>query len=213
VPDPRSIPCARAARSDREAPPAAAGGVFLSLGSNLGDRRAHLEAGLRGLAERGVRPLACSPIYRTAPVGGPPQADYLNLVVEVGTALEPRALLEAALAVERSRGRERRPEERWGPRTLDIDIVLFRHRVVAEEGLSLPHPRLHRRRFVLVPLADLAPEAIHPVAGRTVGDLLRACPDRSACAREGPPPPLPGAPEALRREPGSATVVPPAAGP
>ena len=172
--------------------PARRRGIFLSLGSNVGGRRIHLEAALRLLAERRALPVTCSPIYRTAPVGGPPQGDFLNLAVEVETDLGPEDLLEAMHEVERSRGRDRRREQRWGPRPLDIDLLLFGERVVARDNLSVPHPRLHLRRFVLVPLADLAPAAIHPATGRTIQELLEGCPDRSIVVREGPPPAIRG---------------------
>lgn len=161
-------------------PPASArpaGGIYLALGSNLGDRAGHFAAGLVGLADRGVFTVRRSRTYRTDPVGGPPQGEFLNLVVEVETALEPADLLAAAHEVERSRGRRREEEVRWGPRTLDVDILLFRNRVLSRPGLELPHPRLHLRRFVLAPLAELAPELRHPRSGRTIAALLAACED------------------------------------
>lgn len=154
-------------------------GVFLGLGSNQGDRWVRLTAALEGLGARGARPLRSSPLYRTEPVGGPPQPEFLNLVVEVETSLEPRELMELAHQVETEGGRHR-PAERWGARPLDVDLLLFGDRVIAEDGLRVPHPRLHRRRFVLIPLADLAPELLHPVLGRSIRDLLDACPDRAA---------------------------------
>ena len=172
-------------------------GVYLALGSNLGDRLGHLRAGLVGLARRGARPVTCSPVYRTAPVGGPPQGDFLNLVLEVETALHPWALLQAALETEASAGRDRSPAEpgrppvRWGPRSLDVDVLLYQARILEAKDLQIPHPRLHLRRFVLVPLADLAAGRLHPVARRTIGDLLAGCADRSAVVRQGPPLPLP----------------------
>jgi len=131
-------------------------GVFLALGSNLGDRLAHLNAGLLGLAAGGVQPVACSPVYSTAPVGGPPQGDFLNLVLEAETELGPSEVLLAALAVEAARGRVR-SDERCGPRSLDIDLLLYRDQVVATDDLQVPHPRLHLRRFVLIPLSAIAP--------------------------------------------------------
>lgn len=150
------------------------GGIYLSLGSNLGDRREHLQAGLSGLDAAGVRPVACSPVYRTEPVGGPAQADFLNLVLEVETALEPAKLLRVALQVEESRGRSR-SGDRWGPRTLDIDLLLYRDRTVDEAGLQVPHRHYHHRRFVLIPLAQLAPDLLHPATGLSVVALLERC--------------------------------------
>jgi 2-amino-4-hydroxy-6-hydroxymethyldihydropteridine diphosphokinase len=153
-------------------------GIYLSLGSNMGDRRAHLLAGLVGLAAAAVRPVACSALYSTQPVGGPPQSDFLNLALEVETRLTPQELLTAAQRVEACQGRIG-PGERWGPRSLDIDVLLYRDRVVDEPGLQVPHPRFHQRRFVLVPLADLAPERICPGSGFSVARLLARCQDPS----------------------------------
>nr|BAL57654.1 2-amino-4-hydroxy-6-hydroxymethyldihydropteridine pyrophosphokinase [uncultured Deinococcota bacterium] len=146
--------------------------AYVGLGSNLGDRAAYLLSGLSALSRLPeTRLLRLSPLYETEPLG-PPQPRYLNLVAEVETALPPRGLLEAMLAIERALGRERR--ERWGPRTLDLDLLLYGDLVVREEGLELPHPRLHERAFVLVPLLDLLPEGRHPLLGRTFAELLSA---------------------------------------
>jgi len=151
--------------------------VFLALGSNLGDRAAAFEAGLRLLAERGFASRARSGLYETEPVGGPPQGWYLNAVVQGETELAPEALLEACLAVEKQLGRTR--EVPNGPRSLDLDILIYGDVVRASPGLTLPHPRLHERRFVLVPLAELAPGLRHPALGLSVAELLARCPDRS----------------------------------
>jgi 2-amino-4-hydroxy-6-hydroxymethyldihydropteridine diphosphokinase len=139
------------------------------LGSNLGDRRAHLEAAVRGLAGLG-EVLAVSSFRETAPVGGPPQPAYLNAAVVVATELEPLALLHAAQEIERRAGRERGVV--WGPRTLDLDLLLYGDRTLREPGLVVPHPRLHERRFVLEPLAEIALDWPVPGLGRTVGELL-----------------------------------------
>jgi len=159
-------------------------GVYLGLGSNLGDREAQLDAALGALARCGFEPLAVSSLWETEPVGGPPQGPYLNRVAGGATALSPRALLEACLEVEHAAGRERR--ERWAARTLDLDLLLFGERVIDEPGLAVPHPRMHERRFVLEPLAEVAPEARHPVLGLTARELLERCPDTSAVARLAP---------------------------
>jgi 2-amino-4-hydroxy-6-hydroxymethyldihydropteridine diphosphokinase len=128
--------------------------AYLGLGSNLGDRLAHLQAAVDGLARTpGVAVVAVSPVYETAPVGGPSQDDYLNAVVAVDTELTPRALLHIAQGLEAAEHRVRR--ERWGPRTLDVDLLLVGDDLVDEPDLVVPHPRLMDRAFALVPLADL----------------------------------------------------------
>ena len=142
--------------------------AYLALGSNLGDRLATLQraAGLLD-ARAGIRVVRSSRVYETAPVG-PPQPAYLNAVIEVATDLEPRALLEACLGVEAELGRERL--ERWGPRTLDVDVLTYDELELREPGLEIPHPRMHERGFVLVPLGELTPEPMLP-GGRTFGQL------------------------------------------
>ena len=113
--------------------------------------------------------LRLSPVYETDPVG-PPQPPYLNMVAELETELSPTGLLAEMLRVEKALGRERR--ERWGPRTLDLDLLLYGDLVLEEAGLSVPHPRLHERAFVLVPLLDLLPEGRHPLLGQSFAELL-----------------------------------------
>jgi 2-amino-4-hydroxy-6-hydroxymethyldihydropteridine diphosphokinase len=141
--------------------------AYLGLGSNLGDRLAHLQFGLDGLAGRAGRVVAISPVYETQPVGGPPQPDFLNAVVAVETTLSPRELLDVAKALEAGAGREPpNPEKRWGPRRLDIDVLMVGDERVDEPDLVVPHPRIHQRAFVLAPLADVAPDlVVAPTAG------------------------------------------------
>ena len=151
--------------------------AFLGLGSNVGDRAGYLRDAVRRLDAPDLRVTDRSRIYETAPWGRTGQPTFLNQVVAVDTTLTPRALLERCLAVERSLGRVR--GERWGPRPIDVDILLYDEAAVREADLTIPHPELARRAFVLVPLADLAPHLRLP-DGRDVGVLLAACPDRAS---------------------------------
>jgi len=133
--------------------------AYLGLGSNLGDRVEHLQGAVDALStEAGVRVVAVSPLYETEPVGGPAQDDYLNAVVALETDRSPRQLLAIAQRLEAAAGRVRR--ERWGPRTLDVDVLLVDDHRIEEPDLTIPHPRLHERAFVLAPLHDLAPELV-----------------------------------------------------
>ncbi|QXC59271.1 2-amino-4-hydroxy-6-hydroxymethyldihydropteridine diphosphokinase [Aquihabitans sp. G128] len=133
--------------------------AFLSLGSNLGDRRKYLQEAVGSLgASMGTAVVAVSPVYETDPVGGPDQGRFLNLVVELDTDLTARQLLAACHRLESGAGRVRL--ERWGPRTLDVDILWIDGTTVAEPDLEVPHPRMFERLFVLAPLADLAPELV-----------------------------------------------------
>ena len=130
--------------------------AYLALGSNLGDRAAHLQFAVDALAAAdGVDLVAVSDVYETAPVGGPPQDAFLNAVVAIETTLDPHALLALAQRVEREAHRVR--VERWGPRTLDVDLLLVDDVLLNEPELTLPHPRMWERGFVLAPLRDVAP--------------------------------------------------------
>ncbi|NJM45033.1 MAG: 2-amino-4-hydroxy-6-hydroxymethyldihydropteridine diphosphokinase [Alkalinema sp. RU_4_3] len=138
----------------------------IALGSNLGDSLLTLNtavAHLNGLAD--LRVLACSSWYRTAPIG-PPQPDYLNGCLLLATGLTPQTLMQQLLSVETHFGRERR--ERWGARTLDLDLLLFDDVVVCHPDLTIPHPRMNDRAFVLVPLAEIAADWIDPTTGRAI---------------------------------------------
>ncbi|HSQ72779.1 MAG TPA: 2-amino-4-hydroxy-6-hydroxymethyldihydropteridine diphosphokinase [Rubrivivax sp.] len=138
--------------------------VFVGLGANLGDPRATLEHALEALADvPQTRRVAVSPLYRSGPVDatGP---DFVNAVAELRTALAPRELLQALQAIEQTHGRQR--PYRNAPRTLDLDLLLYGERIIDEPGLTVPHPRLQGRAFVLRPLADLAPDLVHPRLGR-----------------------------------------------
>ena len=128
--------------------------AFLGVGSNLGDRERHLRDAIAAMPDV----VAVSPLYETDPVGGPEQGPYLNAVVELDTERSPRELLDLCRILEEAAGRVR--IERWGPRTLDVDVLLVGDLVVDEPDLRVPHPRLRERAFVLVPLADLAPDLV-----------------------------------------------------
>jgi 2-amino-4-hydroxy-6-hydroxymethyldihydropteridine diphosphokinase len=141
--------------------------VALGLGANLGDRLATLQRAVDLLAEEGVRTFASSRVWRTEPIGGPPgQPDYLNAVVRAETALDAGAVLAAANRVEAALGRTR--EVRWGPRTIDIDVLLFDDEVRDDPELTIPHPRLRERAFVVLPLLDIDPDPILPDGTRVL---------------------------------------------
>ena len=148
--------------------------VYLALGSNIGDRESNLRAAIENMSSTGIEVLRESPIYETEPVGYAAQRWFLNMVVEAETALFPMQLLTRIGKIERALGRVRTIAN--GPRTIDIDILLYGTAVVRTPRLEIPHPRMHERRFVLAPLADLAPDLRHPVSRKPVRQMLNEAP-------------------------------------
>ena len=151
--------------------------IYLSLGSNLGDRAANLERAIAALPEAGVRALRRSSLYETEPVDFLAQPWFLNCVVEAETSLTPLQLLRVLQAIEREFGSKKLVTR--GPRIIDLDILFYGDNVIRTEEMEIPHPRMANRRFVLVPLAELAPELRHPVLGVTIFELNAAMPDKS----------------------------------
>lgn len=148
--------------------------AWIGLGSNLGDRAALLREAVNRLEQEPVVLGAISPLYRTAPVGGPPQGPYLNACISLDTALSPVSLLRRMQVIEGALGRVRL--ERWGPRTIDLDLLVHGGVIMHTPVLELPHPRLVHRDFVLLPLSMIAPDLVIPGMGRTVRRLLEGRP-------------------------------------
>jgi 2-amino-4-hydroxy-6-hydroxymethyldihydropteridine diphosphokinase len=151
--------------------------VYISLGSNLGDRAAMLDRAIASMNSAGIRVVRRSSLYITEPVGAPGQAWFLNAVVEAETSLLPLQLLHALLKIERELGRRRITPH--GPRTIDLDILFYGSSVIRSKELQVPHPRLAERRFVLLPLAHIAPEFRHPTLHKSVIQLLAETQNRS----------------------------------
>jgi len=146
--------------------------VYAGLGSNLGNREANL---VRAIARIDACEDICvkekSGFYETKPVGGPPQPDYLNCAIVLETEIEPQALLKEFKKIEGELGRK--PDVRWGPRIIDLDILLYGERVVNDNNLKIPHERMHERIFVLEPLCEISPDIRHPVLGRKISEILK----------------------------------------
>ena len=157
--------------------------VYLSLGSNLGDRAANLQAAIERLSEMG-EVVAVSSLYETEPVEFAHQPWFLNCAVALATQKMPKQFLAALQAIEQAMGRKRLQPK--GPRVIDLDILLFGNSIVDTAGLTIPHPALHQRRFVLEPLAEIAPEQRHPVFKRTIRELRDALPAGPPAVRKVP---------------------------
>jgi 2-amino-4-hydroxy-6-hydroxymethyldihydropteridine diphosphokinase len=153
--------------------------AYVGLGSNLGDRAGNLLLGIRGMLDAGLQVIRLSQIYETEPVETFPQPAFLNMVAELRGNTLPRAeeVMARLLRVEYSLGRTR--EVAMAPRSIDLDLLLYRNEMSDTQFLTLPHPRLHRRRFVLVPLAELAPRLVHPTLNKAMSELLQALDDDS----------------------------------
>jgi 2-amino-4-hydroxy-6-hydroxymethyldihydropteridine diphosphokinase len=155
--------------------------AFIGLGSNQGDRVGNLARALSALEELGLGPLRRSAVYASEPVEVVDQQEFINQVVGFWTESPPESLLDLCLSVEKAMGRERTRDK--GPRVIDLDLLLSGDDIRAGEAIQVPHPRMHLRRFVLVPLVEIAPFTRHPVLGRLAVELLWACPDRSRVDR------------------------------
>lgn len=154
--------------------------VYLSLGSNLGDRVGYLREAIERLQELGTL-IAESSLYETEPMEIKQQPEFLNCAISLETEFMPRQLLSRILAIELAMGRKRTQAK--GPRTIDIDIIFVGNSVIDSQSLTIPHPAMHQRRFVLEPLAEIAPDFRHPVFKRTVRELLQALPAEAGAVR------------------------------
>lgn len=161
-------------------------GIFLLLGTNLGDRIQNLDDARRAIEVHCGRILAQSSVYATAAWGKTDQPEFLNQAIAIDTPLLPQSLLNTVLEIERNLGRER--IEKWGTRVIDIDILLYNHQVIRSRDLVVPHPQLPNRRFALIPLNEIAADLVHPQLGKKISQLLDECPDGLAVT------PYPGQP-------------------
>ncbi len=145
--------------------------TYIGIGSNLGNKLENYRRAIESLgSDPRNRLVRCSPLYHTEPVGKTGQDWFVNGVISMETSMDPGELLEFLLSIERKMGRVR--EEKWGPRTIDLDILFCGDQILNEADLQIPHPRLHERRFVLIPLQDVAPDLVHPVLGKAVSRIL-----------------------------------------
>jgi 2-amino-4-hydroxy-6-hydroxymethyldihydropteridine diphosphokinase len=157
-------------------------GIYLGLGSNLGDREANLEQAMQKITEHIGEIVSRSSVYETEPWGFNSSDQFLNMVIEVDTRLRPSGLLGRLLMIESLLGRLRSGNE-YSSRTIDIDILLYRRRRMNRASLVIPHPRLQERKFVLVPLCEIAPGIVDPITGKTIAELVASCTDNSKVTR------------------------------
>lgn len=155
--------------------------IFLSLGANLGNRGQNLQKAIVHLEMWGIKMIRSSSIYETEPVGKKNQPWFYNMVIKAETELSPEEVLKSIAAIEKSFGRER--NEPFGPRPIDIDILFYGGLIIKQEGLSIPHPRLQDRKFVLVPLHEIEPRFMHPVLKKEMEELLKECCDTAIVRR------------------------------
>jgi len=159
--------------------------VFLGIGTNLGNRESNLEEAVARIEEYIGKVTRSSSVYETEPWGFQAEDEFLNMVVKVETKLTPSGLLGRILMIESLLGRVR-SEKQYSSRVIDIDILLYEDLVIDEENLKIPHPLLHERKFVLVPLCEIEPELVHPVLNKSVATLLESCLDKSKVKKIGP---------------------------
>ncbi|HEY5470241.1 MAG TPA: 2-amino-4-hydroxy-6-hydroxymethyldihydropteridine diphosphokinase [Bacteroidales bacterium] len=152
--------------------------VFLGLGTNLGNREKNLNDAFTGIREQIGKVLEASSVYETEPWGFQSESKFLNIVIKVETGLSPSMLLEAILLIELRLGRVRSGNQ-FSSRIIDIDILLYEDQVIDKSELKIPHPKLHERKFVLVPLVEIEPDLVHPVLKKTMASLLESCEDKS----------------------------------
>lgn len=156
-------------------------GIFLLLGSNLGDRIQNLRTAKDLLQVQPLTLIGHSSVYESAPWGDENQGWFLNMVLKIDTILEPEELLQACLDVEAQMGRKRL--KKWGERIIDIDVLYYHNEILEKNALTIPHPGIPMRRFTLMPLAEIAPDEVHPLLNETQAELLDICPDDLECRR------------------------------
>jgi deoxyguanosine kinase len=157
--------------------------VFLSLGTNLGKKREYLSAATQEIARKIGNCTLISGIYETEAWGFESENNFLNQVIEITTNLEPSVLISQCLEIEKELGRERNNSGKYESRIIDIDILFYGDEVIHSENLQIPHPHLHKRRFILKPLNEIAPDMIHPALGKSISKLLTECTDTGICIK------------------------------